>query len=152
MPGSVPPNPPVEPNPPTPRTVSSSSSTRTHPFNNQLRNPLPDLNLKLHLAEIKQQNLHRPPVIRINNSRSHINAVLARQPAPGRYTTVGSCWHGNGNVCVDEHFAARRNGGGFRSVQVVAGGVGRTAGGCFGCGGEEFDLEGWRGRVGGESH
>ena len=69
--------------------------------------------------------------------------MLARQPAPRRHPAISVCGDGDGDVCVDEGFAAGGHGGGFGGVEVVAGGEGGAAGGGFGGGGEEFDLEGW---------
>ena len=61
---------------------------RVYPLQHQLRNPVSLLNLEIHLAMVKQQNLHLTPIIRVNHAGARVDEVLGRKARPRRHTTV----------------------------------------------------------------
>lgn len=60
----------------------------THLLNNQLRNPIPNLDFKVRLAQVRQYNADLPTVVRIDNTRHGINTMLSRESRARSHTSV----------------------------------------------------------------
>ena len=98
----------------------SIDSCWTHPLHDQLRNTLSHRDLEVGIAEIEQQHLHRTSVIRIDDTRTHVNAVFARQTASWCNPSVRACRYRNADVRVYQHLPSRWNAGLLRRVQIVS--------------------------------
>ena len=53
---------------------------KTNPLKNQLRNPIPVLDGKVLITEIKQQHLERTAVVLVYDARADIDRVFGREP------------------------------------------------------------------------
>lgn len=58
------------------------------PLNHQLGDPVPFLDLKIHLGMIEQEDLDRSSVIRIDDPRPRVDEMLDREARSGRDSSV----------------------------------------------------------------
>jgi hypothetical protein len=66
-------------------------TTTTYLLNNQLCNPIPDLDLEIDVRQVGENNTHRPAVVGVDDSRHGVDAMLGSEPGARRYTAVCVC-------------------------------------------------------------
>jgi len=76
------------------------------------------------VTEVKQQDTHLPPVVGVNDPRADVQALLPRQPRPGRHAPVHIRRQRNGQARPQQRPPPRRHGAVLQRGQVVAGGGG----------------------------
>lgn len=115
---------------------------RIDPLQHQLRHPIALLHLKITLRMVKEQHLHFPPIIRINDAGTRIDEVLRREARPRRDPSVGTFRRGDGEIGGDESLAPAGDGNCFGGIEVIAGSKGGAAGGRGGVFRELLDEQG----------
>lgn len=59
-------------------------------LDNQLRDAISNLDFEIGIRQVRQYHTHWTAIVRIDDTRKRINAMLMRKPRPRRYSTIYS--------------------------------------------------------------